>query len=191
MGIRGNSPADYATKDALAGDISVELIPFSDLKSPANKYILALWQLEWDEFPGNKLHKIFPFLKECVVCPRTNRKEETVIAQMHIGHFFITHSFLLKGEEPSMCTGCDELLTIEHILLTCSDVIEISESHFRAQSQCVLFQDISPQKICNFLRKKFNILGKISDNYWLCLLYSSFKSHSKTVHILVLACSHF
>ena len=93
VGIRGNSPADYATKDALAGDISVELIPFSDLKSPANKYILALWQSEWDEFPGNKLHKIFPFLKECVVCPQTNRKEETVIAQLDIGHFF-GYSFL-------------------------------------------------------------------------------------------------
>ena len=80
VGIRGNLAADSAAKDALVGDISVELIPFSDLKSGTNKYILELWQSEWDEFPGNKLHKIFPVLKECVVCPWTNRKEETVIA---------------------------------------------------------------------------------------------------------------
>ena len=66
--------------DALDGDISVELIPFSDLKSRTNKYILELWRSEWDEFPENKLHKIFPVLKECFVCPRTNRKEETVMA---------------------------------------------------------------------------------------------------------------
>ena len=32
VGIRGNSAADFAAKDALDGDISVELIPFSDLK---------------------------------------------------------------------------------------------------------------------------------------------------------------
>ena len=32
VGIRGNSAADSAAKDALDGDISVELIPFSDLK---------------------------------------------------------------------------------------------------------------------------------------------------------------
>ena len=38
VGIRGNSVADAAAKDALAGDTSVELIPFSDLKSRANKY---------------------------------------------------------------------------------------------------------------------------------------------------------
>ena len=54
MGIRGNSAADSDAKDALDGDISKELIPFSDLKS--RKYLLELWQLEWDEFAENKQH---------------------------------------------------------------------------------------------------------------------------------------
>ena len=39
VGIRGNSAADSAAKDALDGDISVELIPFSDLKPCTNRYI--------------------------------------------------------------------------------------------------------------------------------------------------------
>ena len=51
FGIRGNSAADSAVKDALDGDVSVELIPFSDLKPRTDKYILELWQAEWDEFP--------------------------------------------------------------------------------------------------------------------------------------------
>ena len=112
---------------------------------PTNIFILEL--SEWDELPGNKLHEIFPVLKQCVVCPRTNRKEETVIARLHIGHSFVTHSFLLKGEEPPMCIGffC-ELLTIEHILLSCSDCIEIRKSHFTAQSLRMLFPEISPEK---------------------------------------------
>ena len=46
-----------------------------------------------------------------------------------------------------MCIGCDERLTIEHILLTCSDLIKIRESHFTAQSLRVLFQEISTDKI--------------------------------------------
>ena len=33
VGIRRNAAADSAAKDAIVGDISVELIPFSDLKS--------------------------------------------------------------------------------------------------------------------------------------------------------------
>ena len=58
-----------------------------------------------------------------------------------------------------MCIGCDELLTIKHILLTCSDLIQIRETHFTAQSLRVLFQEISPEKILNFL-KEINILEK-------------------------------
>ena len=102
---------------------------------------------ESDEFPENKLYKIFLVLKECIVCPRTDRKEETVMARLHIGHSFITHSFLLKGEEPPMSIGCNKHLTIEYILLTCSDFIEIIESHFTAKSLRMLFQDISAEKI--------------------------------------------
>ena len=45
VGIRGNSAADAAAKDALVGDTSVELIPFSDGKSRANNYISELWHL--------------------------------------------------------------------------------------------------------------------------------------------------
>ena len=58
-----------------------------------------------------------------------------------------------------MCIGCDERLTIEHILLACSDLIEIRESHFTAQSLLVLVQDISPEKIFNFL-KEINNFGR-------------------------------
>ena len=66
---------------------------------------------------GQFILYILPVLKQCVVCPLTNRKEETVIAQLHIGRSFITHSFLLKGEEPPMCIGYDKHLTIEHIFI--------------------------------------------------------------------------
>ena len=84
-------------KDALVGDSPVELILFSDLKSRANKYILELWQSEWDEFPENKLYQIFPVLKECIVCPRRNRKEKTVMARLHIGHFFYYSFLFIEG----------------------------------------------------------------------------------------------
>ena len=46
-----------------------------------------------------------------------------------------------------MWIGCDKRLTIEHILLTCSDLIEIRESHFTAKSLHMMFQDISSEKI--------------------------------------------
>ena len=78
------------------------------------------------------------------------------MAWLHIGHSFLTHSFLLKGEEPPVCIGCDKRLTLEHILLACLDFIEIRESHFTAKSLRILFKDISPEKIFYFL-KEINI----------------------------------
>ena len=57
-----------------------------------------------------------------------------------------------------MCIGCDEILTIEHNLLTCSDLIEIRVRHFAAQSLPASFQDVPPEKIFNFL-KEINIFG--------------------------------
>ena len=74
------------------------------------------------------------------------------MARLHIGHSYITHSFLLKGDELPMYISCDVLLTIEYILLTCSDLIEIRKSHFTAQSLRMLFQEISLEKIFNFLK---------------------------------------
>ena len=68
-----------------------------------------------------------------------------MIARLHIGHSFIIQSFLLKGEESPMCISCDELLTIKHILLTSSDLSEMRQSHFTAQSLCELFHEISPE----------------------------------------------
>ena len=52
-----------------------------------------------------------------------------------------------------MRIGCDQRLTIEHILLTCSDFIEIRESHFKGKSLLMLFQDISTEKIFNILKE--------------------------------------
>ena len=77
-GIRGNSAADSAAKDALDGDILHELIPFSDVKSHINKFVLELWQLQWDLLPETKLHRFFFLhLKDCTaVLEQTEKKKK-------------------------------------------------------------------------------------------------------------------
>ena len=42
--------------------------------------------------------------------------------------------------------------------MRCVSETEIRESHFTAKSLRMLFKDISPEKICNFL-KEINIFG--------------------------------
>ena len=117
-----------------------------------------LRQSEWDEFPENKLHKVFPNLKEyCLFSDKQKRRD----CNSPTAHWlFFHHSFSLKGEEPPVCIGCDECLTVEHILFNCSDFIQTRASHFTAQSLHILFEEMSMEKILNYL-KAINILGRL------------------------------
>ena len=91
----------------------------------------------------------------------TSRREETILTRLHIGHSYLTHSFLLKEEEEKhVCIGCDEDLTIEHILLHCWDFYDIRRRHYSAENLKILFRDVPPDKIFDFL-KEMNIFNKI------------------------------
>ena len=41
----------------------------------------------------NKLHEVFLQLNDCIACPWSNRREETLFSRLHIGHSYITRSF--------------------------------------------------------------------------------------------------
>ena len=165
VGIRGNTAADTAAKQALELNLENQAVQFSDLKPSVKCYVNSLWQEEWNEegkgpIP-NKLQVIQPDRSDPL--PRTcnNRKEESVLTRLHIGHSFITHSFLLKeDEEKPICIGCDENLTIEHILLHCWDSYDIRRKHYCAENLKILFRDVPPDKIFDFLKEinLFNII---------------------------------
>ena len=51
------------------------------------------------------------------ILPTNNRKEETIIRRLRLGHIRITHEFLLKNERNRpKCEVCDTFLSINHIL---------------------------------------------------------------------------
>jgi len=51
--------------------------------------------------------------------PKLNRKEDTVLNRLRIGHTSITHGFLMAKEEPSICQTCGTVLTIKHLIADC------------------------------------------------------------------------
>ena len=126
---------------------------FSDFKPSILKYLQGKWQTQWDALPGCKLRDVVPLLSEAVPRCRASRHEETVLARLHIGHTYLTHSYLLKREDPPFCFACDEIFTVEHFLLRCADLIEIRHKHFTAESLKVLFRDVPPDKVFDFLKE--------------------------------------
>ena len=48
------------------------------------------------------------------------RRDGTVCARLRIGHLYLTHCYLLKGEPQPFCVNCNEALTINHLLTNCA-----------------------------------------------------------------------
>ena len=166
VGIRGNCAADTAAKEALELDYEDLAIRYSDLKRNTKQYVNELSQHEWtsEGIPRRKVNKLWviqPDRSDPLPMIATNRREESVLTRLHIGHSHLTHSFLLKEEEEiPVCIGCDENLTVEHILLHCWDFYDIRRKHYSAENLKVLFRDVPPDKIFDFL-KEINIFNKI------------------------------
>ena len=62
------------------------------------KYVYQVWQKEWDEtgLVSNKFHEILPKLPDKLLSFCNTRKENTVLNRLHIGYFYLTHSFILR-----------------------------------------------------------------------------------------------
>ena len=78
-----------------------------------------MWQREWDTAVNNKLHATKPLIGEQPSAYRSVRRDEVVLSRLRLGHSYLTHSYLLKGELPPECVTCNCRLTIRHILVDC------------------------------------------------------------------------
>ena len=160
VGIRGNIAADAAAKEALQKSVVESYIHFSDLKPKINEYINSLWQESWESTPENKLFEVEPRANSYVPSMQTNRRKETVLSRLRIGHAYFSHSFLLRGEEPPFCVACNEQYTVRHVLLSCVDLSEIRNKYFSVTSLYTLFREVSRENIFAFLRE-INLFGKV------------------------------
>ena len=81
---------------------------FSDLNPLNAKHIYQIWQKEWDEtvLVSNKFHEILPKLPNKLLsfC-NTWGEKNTVLNRLHIGHSYLTHSFILRKEEAPVCVA--------------------------------------------------------------------------------------
>ena len=126
VGIRGNALVDKAAKDALNHDtppLPRQSVFHLDLQRQTKLYCKQLWQDDWSNQPRNKLFQVLPNLSDRLPTLTKNRKEETILSRLHIGHSYVIHSFLLKNEDPPWCFCCDAPFTVEHFLTECSDLI--------------------------------------------------------------------
>ena len=160
IGIAGNESVDQKAKDSLNLHPTNFSIPYANFKSFINRYILDKWQILWNNSVGNKLFEIKPVLGQSQPVVRNVRQEEVVLARLRIGHTRITHSYLLKREEPPYCFGCDTFFTVRHFLLECGDFSHIRNKYFHVDTIRQLFNDVPIDNVFLFL-KEINLFNKL------------------------------
>ena len=94
-------------------------IPHSDMKSVIKNQVYISWKVFWDSLSHNKLKNIGTQIDHKSFSNFQNRLEEIKFTRMRLGHTKITHSFILKGEDPTLCTVCPIPISVVHILLEC------------------------------------------------------------------------
>ena len=93
------------------------------MKQPVHKYILFKWQGQWLSpllANSRKLRAVRSLLSFWPPSFHCDRSIEIVLTRLRIGHCRLMHSFILDGGSGPVCAHCDNILTVEHVLVHCT-----------------------------------------------------------------------
>ena len=126
-------------------------IPFTVLKPCINTFLHISGR--YHEMLPSLINYILSSLGEWQPSYRIDRKEEVTLARLRIGHTFISHSFLLKGEDWPLCFPCQEPFSVKHFLLDCTDFRIIRSTFFCVNSLKEPFDAVEPVRIFSLLKE--------------------------------------
>ena len=144
-------------------------LPASDYYPVLQSTIHMDWQKRWDEGPQNFLRGYKPHIRPWPSSSQPNRRFETALVCLRVGHTRLTHGYLMAREAAPICS-CDSPLTVSHILIHCPNYADVRRRCFLRYcptgtplSIALILGDPSPipvQEICSFLSQT-QILNKL------------------------------
>ena len=139
-----NLQQSQVSKTCLEPDTSLAQVlgvPASDFKPCTSRFCLEEWQDIWNSAANNKLHAIYPTVGKSIHNNLVSGRDAVIVNRLKIGHSRFTHSYLLSAEDQPICTKCDTVLTVKHILLDCPELRDVWLKYFT----CLLYTSPSPR----------------------------------------------
>ncbi|KAJ8050223.1 hypothetical protein HOLleu_03339 [Holothuria leucospilota] len=119
-------------------DVTNIYLPYTDYRPKINGFVKSRCQELWDSSPENKLYQIRPTVGSGGHGAPSKRRDDIVLTRARIGHTYLTHAYLLHGDERPYCIPCDCAVTVSHILV---DYLK------------TLFEQTDPSLILGFLKE--------------------------------------
>ena len=102
MNVEGNEKADKVAKEAALKPLedTHRAIPHTDMRAPLREAVMARWHRKWNalDHEGRKLREIKTDVKQWPSSFNRNRRKETVLSRLRLGHTNITHAYLMQGQ---------------------------------------------------------------------------------------------
>ncbi len=118
VGVVGNEDVDKIDKQALKHNVIDLLLGKSEVKGLIKTDVKNMWQERWNK--GNKGWYLYNIQKQVglVRVSNGNRKEETVISRLRIGHSALNKSVqMIEKHDSGQCNKCGLPETVEHDIL--------------------------------------------------------------------------
>ena len=168
VNIEGNEKADRAAKEVAQGPLGArpKAILHTDMKRPLREAITLGWHQKWNSLgqEGIKLREIKKDVNQWTSSLNKNRRTETVLARLRLGHTNLTHAYLMRGErEPPECDRCQSTLTVKHLLLECRKYTTIRNKYYNNPTLSDMLAEgnnFSVSRLTTFL-KEANLFHRI------------------------------
>ena len=162
MGIPGNDRADSLARAAVHLEPREdEPLCHTDLRPVIKTAFTNIFKNSWDIQQTNKLHDVMPELRP-FSAPQLNRRHDSLLRRLRIGHTPLTHSYLLTGDPPPVCDQCGQPQSVRHILLDCDFYSTQRKKYFKVKRMSLLFNKdiVKENQVISYL-KEIGLLSRL------------------------------
>ena len=172
VGVSGNERADRLARESATRAALRSSIPCTDLYPVVREAIIAIWQERWTaRCATSKMGEVTRSVSNNRSYTHVqDRRSQTCLARLRIGHSRLTHSYLMSRDYQPYCDDCLVPLTIRHLLVECPSLGDLRDRFLyrcrNADGAYALSRVLGP----HFLSPGFRVLNFLEEAGLLSLL---------------------